>query len=314
MALFINGRQVFTDKEIREINNSRVFFVDGSWCDTATNEIHNHGKGYITLDQPPQSGGLEEVTIGPLSFQAGKVEMIDLSTAKISVQPYDGTEIMVTITGPKRSAEAIKTSAADGVLVIEGPSGGVNTSGNISISGGNITMRGIRASSVVIGSNIRSSNINGTRVDLSGSGGEEVAVKLEVPKGTKISLTGDFVEAIIGDTEGDLFLSNSGVGTAHAGAVKSASLRLSGVGSILVDRVVGTLSVRVSGVGKVRVTDGKVTNLTVEVSGVGGASIGVTADEATLELSGMGNIYVKHVNNRPHRTNSGMGKIQVGNW
>lgn len=45
----INGQKVFSDKRPTSIVNTRVTFSDGSWCDVATGQVVNQGKGAINI-------------------------------------------------------------------------------------------------------------------------------------------------------------------------------------------------------------------------------------------------------------------------
>lgn len=317
----INGRKVFSNKSVNSIVNTRVTFSDGSWCDVATGEVHNNGAGYINFDTPSASdGGSEKTTIGPKSFQAKAVDIRDVSNAAINVQPYDGSEVVVTLEGTAEALKAIKLNQQGDDVVIEGESSNGGGGMTIISGGGNSSVRidNIRAGNISIGGGtvIRGGNvISGNNIVVKGSSSEpEAKITVKVPRKTTVRLSGDYAEATVGDTEGAVNVNANGVGPTNIGSVGNARLKVSGTGNINVRRVSGSLKVTVTGTASVRVNDGEISELEANVSGVGSAHLNVSADEADLNLSGVGNIYVKNVKARPIRHQSGMGSIQVGNW
>lgn len=78
----INGQDVYSDKQMIGIVNSKVTFSDGSWCDVATGEVVNKGAGYVNIGTPADSGSSEKTTYGPESFQT---QVLDISNVSADV-------------------------------------------------------------------------------------------------------------------------------------------------------------------------------------------------------------------------------------
>src|SRR5687767_13622921 len=100
----IYGRKVYSDKNVDSIINTRVTFTDGSWCDVATGQVVNKGRGEINIDSPTESG--EKVTEGPKSFNAHNLEVRDV-VADLDVQVHSANHVEVTISGPANEVKAI---------------------------------------------------------------------------------------------------------------------------------------------------------------------------------------------------------------
>jgi hypothetical protein len=105
----------------------------------------------------------------------------------------------------------------------------------------------------------------------------------------------------------------SGAGSLHATRLaRGMDARLSGAGGVTVEDISGPVVAQVSGVGRVKVTSGRVSALRASVSGVGGVDFGGVADSLDASISGMGSIRVKQVTGEVRKSVSGIGHVSIG--
>jgi len=135
----------------------------------------------------------------------------------------------------------------------------------------------------------------------------------------------------VADVAGDVAIRESGIGAVRMGEADRLNIRLSGAGSIHATRVRhamdatlsgaggvsvqelnGSLNARVSGVGRVEVDSGRASNVTAQVSGVGGVEFGGVAESVDATVSGVGGVRVKSVTGPVRQSVSGIGKVRIG--
>ena len=104
----------------------------------------------------------------------------------------------------------------------------------------------------------------------------------------------------------------SGAASIHATDVKSLDATLSGVGGVTVNSLAGPMQAHVSGVGNVKVLDGRATTVRASVSGMGGVQFGGQADSLDAQISGLGGIRVKSVTGQVNKSVSGAGHVTIG--
>lgn len=104
----------------------------------------------------------------------------------------------------------------------------------------------------------------------------------------------------------------SGAASIHATDVKALDATLSGVGGVVVNSLSGPMQAHVSGVGNVKVLDGKATTVRASVSGMGGVNFGGQADSLDAQISGLGGIRVKSVIGQVNKSVSGAGHVTIG--
>ncbi len=312
IAATINGVKVFSDKRVRQIVNTRVEFTDGSWCDVSTGQVVNRGRGEISIGSHPSNTPSETITKGPLRFQASILDLRQL-TADASVEPHDGNDMEVTITGPENEVEAIRTGLQGQRLVVEGGSG--SGSGGSSIS---VTTRGSKTVISGRGVNIRSSSIIGgmfgdvASVFSSSSGDDgDTKVTVKVPRGTPVSVSGGAGNTHIGNTHGPLTAHVTASGDIEAGSMAKVELHVQGSGDIRVAEVNGPAVVQIMGSGDVTIDGGSISSLTASVMGSGDVTIEGVAQEASLSVMGSGDIRVAHVIKTPSKNVMGSGDIRV---
>ncbi len=306
----INGVRVYSTKQVSQINNTRIVFTDGSWCDVGTNEVVNNGPGSISLGSPGMEGSTtnKPKKVGPEVF-IGRA--VDIRGIFADVDITVGNKLSIAIEGPEAEVDAIKFTQRDDRLVVEGS----NTSGKGGRSGINISSgRG----GIFIGGAIGSSHVvvsSGNVVSMSADGGSSsTKVSITVPKGTEISAQGINGTTTIGDTEGPVQASVFGDSDFTIGKINDATLRIQGSGDITVASVNGNLDVNLKGSGDVDVKNGSVRNLSVNLMGSGDVKFGGRAENASLSITGDGDINVAHVTNRPLIRVMGTGDARVRNW
>jgi hypothetical protein len=113
---------------------------------------------------------------------------------------------------------------------------------------------------------------------------------------------------------GRLDLDLSGAGNLNAVGVRDGmDARLSGAGGVTVGSFAGPMEAQVSGVGQIRVNEGRASRIKATVSGIGGIDFGGVAQDLQASISGLGNIRVKEVTGSVTKSVSGGGRIRVGN-
>ena len=305
----INGKKVFSDKQVASIINTRVTFTDGSWCDVATGEVVNKGQGFINIGSSAEESG-EKITVGPKTFSANALEVRDI-IADLDVQVHQANTIEVIIVGPANEVKNIHIKQEGNTVVVEGEDGEASGADVTIISGrgGSFTRVGrISGSGVVIGGSIRGTSI------ISGGGENLTKVTVKVPKGASLNLSDIEGKTRLGDTEGSLRLHIGGGGDVNVGKVQKVNAKISGSGRVAISSIQGNAKLRVSGSGDFSVAGGDIGELEADVSGSGDINIRATVQEADLSVSGSGDIYVFKVVNRPQKHLSGSGSIRVGNW
>jgi len=192
----INGKKVFSDKQVASIINTRVTFTDGSWCDVATGEVVNKGQGFINIGSSAEESG-EKITVGPKTFSANALEVRDI-IADLDVQVHQANTIEVIIVGPANEVKNIHIKQEGNTVVVEGEDGEASGADVTIISGrgGSFTRVGrISGSGVVIGGSIRGTSIIsgdvvfGRNVIISGGGENLTKVTVKVPKGASLNLS-----------------------------------------------------------------------------------------------------------------------------
>lgn len=54
----INGKKVYSDKNVSSVRNTKISFSDGSWCDVLTGEVVNEVMDMLVL--APQTRKVKE--------------------------------------------------------------------------------------------------------------------------------------------------------------------------------------------------------------------------------------------------------------
>lgn len=322
MALIanVNGKPVYSDKQMASITNTRVTFTDGSWCDVATGDVHNNGSGYINIGGSDTGSDAKKITEGPKRVSASALEVRGVD-ADVKVDVYAASKmdkasgIEYTITGPADQVKAIRANVQGSTLVIEGDGSG-SSSGGVTIMGGRgrTVISGGRGS-IAVGGNIVMGNVFGrgnVTTVISGSGGGENPVKItvKVPQGTPVAANRVLGNVVIGDINGPLTASVQG-SDVYAGRVTSAQLSVQGSGDVRIKEVNGAVMAQVQGSGDIEIERGTMPSLTATVQGSGDINVGGTATTASLTVMGSGDIRVAHVQQRPMESVMGSGDIRV---
>ncbi|QQS21282.1 MAG: hypothetical protein IPL87_02035 [Candidatus Moraniibacteriota bacterium] len=174
----INGIQVYSDKPVSSIVNTRITFSDGSYADVSTSEVVNKGSGYVSIGAPASSGG-EQVTVGPKTYTGIlSLDMRDIA-AGVDVQLSNDSSTTVTITGPKSSADDIEVREQNSILVVAAKNvSGRGRSGIAISAGGSACASG----GVYIGGSVSGVRSGGIVVMSSDSSEPRTKVLVKVPK------------------------------------------------------------------------------------------------------------------------------------
>lgn len=282
----INGREIFSDKTVRTITNTRIDFSDGSWCDGRTGEVVNKGAGYITLGTPPSDEMSNTTTRGPQTYNSRSLEVRGVN-ADVDIEVHSNNNIEVTITGPENLIKGIKVFENGGCLYIEDENQGKGKDSFISkfgnfFSSGNINTTIISGSGIVINQR--------------GNGGSETKISVKVPVGTPVSVSEIIGMTTIGDTEASINVHVIS-GDVNAGRVSDANLKIQGGGDISIEYLSGFLNAQVMGSGDILVKAGKVSMLSASVMGSGDIDINHVVNRPVQNVMGTGDINISKIGN-----------------
>ena len=311
MALIatVDGQSVYSDKHMTRINNTRVEFDDGSWCDIGTGRVHNAGRGYISIGGSDSSSDSAKISDGPHKATASSLELRTVE-ADVAVEVYEGREIEYTITGPSNKLKEIQSNVRGSALIIEGD-GHHRSGGHVSVSSGG---RGMSISTIgggiVVGGGVSIFGSGGASIFGGGGASSDIKIVVKVPKGTPV--TSDRVSGIVnvGDIEAD-FTASVQSSDVKAGRVKNTQLSIQGSGDITVKHVDGSAVTQVQGSGDIEIRDGQMASLAATIQGSGDITVRGTAQSASLIVMGSGDIRVDHVMQEPSRSKMGSGSIKV---
>jgi hypothetical protein len=113
----INGKPVYSDKQVADIVNTRINFTDGSWCDVGTGEVVNRGPGSIVVGD--LDGEVDEAITGPERFTARSLELRNLD-ADVRVEVHSSNTLDVLFEGFESGVAAIRSFVDSDTLIIEG--------------------------------------------------------------------------------------------------------------------------------------------------------------------------------------------------
>lgn len=316
----INGKPVYSDKQVISITNTRVTFSDGSWCDVSSGEIHNAGSGYINIGGADTGSEASKITEGPKRASAEALEVRGI-VANVQVNTHQNSDMEYTITGPADQVKAIRAHVQGNALVIESD-GSSSFSGSMTVIGGGgrtiiQTGRGrtvFSGGNIVIGGSNVMSNVfgRGNVTTVVTNGGDENAVQVivKVPQGAPVSVNHVLGNVVIGDSNGPL-TANVQSRSVYAGRITSAQLNVQGSGDIRIKEVNGIVTAQVQGSGDIEIERGTLPSLTATVQGSGDINVGGSATTASLTVMGSGDIRVAHVQQRPMQSVMGTGDIRV---
>jgi len=314
MALIakVNGKPVYSDKQMSGVVNARITFTDGSWCDVSTGEVHNAGSGYISIGGSDSGLNVKKVNEGPKRVAASALEVRGV-VADVQVEIHRNSDIEYTITGPADQVEAIRANVQGGTLVIQGDSSGSSSNsmtviqtgrGRTVVSGGSVVIGDVSMGSVFGRGNAT------TVVTGNGTGESAVKITVKVPSGAPVNANRVLGNVVIGDTDGPLTVSVQG-DNVYAGRVSSAQVTVQGSGDVRIKEVNGPVMAQVQGSGDIEIKNGTMSSLTATVQGSGDVNVGGTASTASLTVMGSGDIRVAHVRQRPMESVMGSGDIRV---
>lgn len=314
----VNGKDIYSTKEISSVQGTRITFQDGSWCDVKTGEVENKGTGYIKIGSSPEAK--DEVETKTKSFSAKNLQVNGLS-GNLTVE-VGGSEIKVKVVAPKSMINNINVVHSGDTVIIEdkNSSRGGMTISNTIIGGSHQTVVSGRVRNTTVISGSGNISITGNGICISGGpviiSGEkssnEVRVNVTVPKGTNVSLANVYGNTEIGDIDGDLQINAKGGDRIHAGRVKNATLNVKGSANITVDSVNGDfVNITCAGSADIGIKGGKTTNLMMGVSGSADVKFGGETHNANLVASGSADIVVNKVTNTPLISESGCADIRI---
>lgn len=308
----INGVNVFSDKSVSSIQNTKITFSDGSWCDVNTNEVVNQGKGGISIGNSGKKGSSKKITKPAQTFKASKLELETLA-ANIIVKVEERSDIEVSMEGIESELKDISLKQESGTLKVSGKSN--NTSNSQTIIGDN-------SFSSIIRNSFSSGNIsiNGSSISIDGNtttiNGKEITAKItiKVPRHTPIKTKSIIGNVLIGDTEGDINISNLGSTNYNIGKITNAQIQSQGSGDVTIKSVAGNVSTNSMGSGDIDIKNGNIENLTISCMGSGDFSFNGKAKNASITSMGSGDVDINKIENRPSISKMGSGDVDIGNW
>ena len=302
----INRQAVYSDKRILRIDNTRITFTDGSWCDVETGQVYNNGRGFLSIGSDGggsgESGG-DVTTTRPEHFRASALKVVARG-ATVIIEPDDRSDIEYSVTGPANELESITAKMAGATLVIEEAKGGgrQTTIGGVNIVGGIISAGDV---SVVRGR-------FGSSVSIS-SGGSDVTITIKVPYGIPVQAEQSSGNTKIGRLRGPLVASvRSGKITAEE--VTDLAANVQGSGDIEIREVHGIVTASVQGSGDAKIKGGDISYLSATVQGSGDIVVSDgSVHDANLAVQGSGDIRIRgRVIGNVRRIVQGSGDIKIG--
>jgi hypothetical protein len=217
------------------------------------------------------------------TFNAGDVKFDDI-VGMIIVNVANSGPMTVEMSGAKTRVDGTKVYVSDNTLVVEGTGTNDNTAvwdwkNWFNFSSGDWDRRS-----------------------------DNLYVKVTVPRGTNVNISGLVGNAAIGDTQGTLHM-EAAVTKAKIGKVADAKIELGGDGEIDIAEVAGALNLDCGGAAKVRT--GNVGSVKADIAGSGDARFGNIAGGLTLGIAGSGEVTAARVNGPTRIEIAGSGNVKI---
>ncbi len=253
ITIFMFQRRIRADKTGGFHNEGTLFtFEDGSTVEAASGAIDNRGPGEIQVQPQYGEGKTEETPVTRGPFRFDHVNHLGVQNLTAEVR-------IEPWEGPGTE------------VTITGPASDVET---ILFEVGRVLM-----------------NPEDMVLALRGHG-DGCTATIRVPRGTSINLKQVKGTTSIGDVGGEFRLTNTVGGTTRCGRVSDARIRLMGLGKVTIAEVNEPVGVHVTGLGRVMVEAGHVTDLLAKIEGDGTFELYGKADTANLTVIGSGTIRV----------------------
>ena len=308
----INGVDVFSDKNVSSIQDTKINFSDGSWCDINTNEVVNEGKGSISIGNKGKKSSSKKITKPAQTFKASKLELETL-TANIIVEVEKRSDIEVIIEGTESELKDISLKEISGILKISGKSN--NTSNSQTIIKGNLFSSFVSnffGNSNVISSGDISVSINNNSSSITiNDKGAASKIIIKVPMYTPIKAKSITGSVLLGDTEGNIDISNSGSTSYNIGKITNTKIQSQGDGNIDIKSITGSLNVHSIGDGEITIEKGNIKNLDIYCKGDGGFSFDGEVGSTSISSNGDSDIDIKSINGNLNITSIGDGEITI---
>lgn len=216
------------------------------------------------------------------SFSADSIHVEDM-VGKLTVNVRNGGPVSVEVAGVKERVNGVSIREEDGKVVIDGS----GASDNESVWNWRNWFN--------FSTDFEPRNDN-------------LAIKVTVPKGTRVDVSDLVGDATIGDTQGELHF-EAAASKARIGRVGPAHVSLGGAGRIDIAQVNGPLHLEVGGSGKVTV--GPTQSVHADIAGSGDAQFGAIANDLTLSIAGSGDVSAASVNGPTKVDIAGSGSVKI---
>jgi hypothetical protein len=236
----------------------------------------------LILPVLPAAASNDWVSWPSKTFSADAVRVEDM-VGKLTVNVRNGGPVSVEVAGVKERINGVSVREEDGKVVIDGS----GAEGNESVWDWRNWF-----------------NFSGefeTRED-------NLAIKVTVPKGTRVEVSDLVGDATIGDTQGELRF-DADASKARIGRVGPAHVSLNGAGRVDIAQVNGPLHLSVAGSGKVTV--GSTQSVHADIAGSGDADLGAIAGELNLSIAGSGDVTAASVNGPTKVDIAGSGSVKI---
>jgi hypothetical protein len=138
--------------------------------------------------------------------------------------------------------------------------------------------------------------------------GDDLTIKVTVPRGSDVNVEDLVGDATIGDTMGNLRF-EAASSNAHIGRIAKANISLGGSGKVDITSVAGELNVEMGGSGKL--VAGPTGSVKADIAGSGDAQLGPIAGGLSVDIAGSGDITAAHVNGPTHIGIVGSGTVRI---
>jgi hypothetical protein len=230
----------------------------------------------------PAAASSDWVSRPAKNFSVDSLRVEDM-VGRLTVNVSNGGPISVQVSGAKERVNGVSVREEDGKVVIDGS----NAEDNESVW-----------------------NWRNWFNFQSGSepNGDDLVVKVTVPKGARVDVSDLVGDATIGDTQGELHF-DAAATKARIGRVGPAHVSLGGAGRVDIAQVNGPLHLEVGGSGKVAV--GPTQGVHADIAGSGDATFGAIAGELALSIAGSGDVTAASVNGPTKVEIAGSGSVKI---
>lgn len=322
-VITVGSKKLYTNMPVKKISKKLIEFEDGSTYDVETEEITILGDGYINSTGHPQSE--PKVFWGKATFPVRELVLESLELHDVEIEVWDGTTVEVSANLDSAVLSLLVASLVGDKLVVkssyEAPVVTTTIEGSAFTGFGSINAKRIIAGgSITMLNGVLQTDDETIIVDKEPD--EAVGkVLIKVPLHTSISLNGTQKSALVGDTQGPVFVNSSGHTKVSIGDVGGVALNVSDHVDVSIKTVQAVLtgslashaevkiasflgkliSVMVNSHGEFKVRSGSCDRVVIEAKSHAEVSLNIEVKNAELEAFSHSVVLVRNVTNLTKR-------------